>query len=116
MASAQEFQSVTASVFPSQSEETVIAKQSVMAEYGRDVRSIINQFPPEVTHHLLSEYREPHPQLMAKVQEAIINRELAIENSAQEVNLDHQWLQGEDEGLMDEVGFSEDDDWNTPSP
>lgn len=54
MASAQPFQSMTASVFPSQSAEIVIAKQPVLADYGREVRSAINQLPPDVSATCLS--------------------------------------------------------------
>lgn len=116
MASAQQFQSVTASVFPFQSAEIVIAKQPVLADYGREVRSAINQLPPDVSRNLLAEYREPQPQLVAQLEEAIITRELAIENAAQEVNLDQQWLQSANARRMDEVGLSADDDWNSPAP
>lgn len=116
MASAQQFQSVTASVFPSQSAEFVIAKQPVLADYGREVRSAINQLPPDVSRNLLAEYREPQPQLVAQLEEAIITRELAIENAAQEVNLDQQWLQSANARRMNEVGLSADDDWNSPAP
>lgn len=116
MATAQQFQGMTASVFPSQSTEIVIAKQPVLADYGREVRSVINQLPPDVARNLLAEYREPQPQLIAQLEEAIIARELAIENAAQEINLDQQWLQGAIARRMDEVGLSADDDWNSPAP
>lgn len=116
MASAQEFQSVGASIFPSQDAEIVIAKQPVLAEYGREVRSAISQLPPEVSRNLLAEYREPQPQLVAQMEGAIMTRELAIENAAQEVNLDQKWLTGETTRRMDEVGLSSDDDWNSPAP
>jgi hypothetical protein len=114
MALAQQFQSMTASVFPSQNEEVVIAKQPVLADYGREVRSAINQLPPEVSRNLLAEYREPQPQLVAQLEEAIITRELAIENAAQGINLDQQWLQGANARRMDEVGISAGDEWNSP--
>jgi len=115
MASAQQFQSVTASVFPSQSAETVIAKQPVLADYGREVRSAINQLPPEVSRSLLAAYREPQPQLIAQMEAAIINRELAIESAAQEANLDKQWLQGANARRMDEARLSAEDEWNSPA-
>lgn len=115
MASANQFQSVTASVFPSQSAEIILSKQPVLADYGHEVRSAINQLPPDVSRNLLAEYREPQPQLVAQLEEAIIARELAIESSAQEANLDQQWLQSTNARRMDEVGLSADDDWNSPS-
>lgn len=116
MALAQEFKSVVASVFPSQDAEVVIAKQPVLVEYGREVRSAISQLPPEVSRNLLSEYREPQSTLVAQTEEAIMTRELAIENAGQEVNLDQQWLTGANNRRMDEVGLSSDDGWNSPEP
>lgn len=116
MASAHQFQSVTASVFPSQEAEIVIAKQPVLADYGREVRSALNQLPPEVSRNLLGEYREPQPQIVAQLEEAIMSRELSIENAAQETTLDQQWLQSANARRMDEVALGNDDEWNSPAP
>lgn len=112
MALADQFQSVGASVFKSQEEEIIIAKQPVLAEYGNEVRSVISKLPPEVSHNLLKEYCEPAPQLLEQLETAIISRELAIENAAQETNLDQKWLQSANARHMDEKGLSADDDWN----
>ncbi len=116
MASPQDFRSVAASVFPSQTAEIVIAKQPVLGEYGREVRCAINQLPPDVSKALLAEYGEPTATLSAQLEAAIITRELAIENTQSGIDLDQQWLQGENARRMDEVGLSADDDWNSPGP
>lgn len=116
MASAQSFQSFTASVFPSQDKEVVLGKQPVMAEYGREVRASISQLPPEVSRELLADYREPSPQLVGQVENAILAREHSIEGIEQGANLDQQWLQGAAARRMDEVGLSADDEWNAPAP
>ncbi|MEN9194438.1 MULTISPECIES: hypothetical protein [Xanthomonas] len=115
MASAAEFQSVGASVFPSQDREVVLNKQPALAEHGREVRSAINQLPPEVSQALLREYGEPSPQMIAQAESAIISRELAIESAAQEANLDKDWaVSGGANRRMDEVGLSAGDEWNEP--
>jgi len=116
LTSPHQFQSMAASVFPSQTAETVIAKQPALADYGREVRPAINQLPPEVSRSLLAEYSEPQPQLVARLEEAIITRELAIENAGQETNLDQQWLQNVNAQRIDNLGLSADDGWNSPAP
>lgn len=115
MTSAQDFQSFTASVFPSQESEVVIAKQPVLADYGRELRSAINQLPPEVSRSLLSEYGEPSSALITSIEDAVIMREFAIENSAQESNLDQEWLKGVPaREHIDEQNIGEEDLWNAP--
>jgi len=116
LTSPHQFQSVTASVFPSQATEIVIGKQPALADYGREVRSAINQFPPDVSRNLIAEYREPSPQLVARLEEAITSRELAIENVAQEANLDQQWLQSANAQHTDNLDLGADDGWNSPAP
>ncbi len=115
MALAQEFQSFTASVLPTQDFEVILRKQAPLADHGREVRLALTQMPPEVTRELLGEYGMPKPAMVAAIESTVITRELSIENAAQEVNLDKEWLAGG--GLarrMDEVGLSADDEWNIP--
>ncbi len=114
MPSAEQFQSMTASVFQSPNEETIIAKQAVLADYGREVRAAISLLPPDVSKSLLQEYKEPQPQLFAQIEDAIMSRELSIESSGQGANLDEEWLRGANTRRMSEIGLSADDDWNTP--
>ncbi|WP_225694466.1 hypothetical protein [Pseudomonas savastanoi] len=114
MIAADEFQSFTASVFPSQDGEIVINKQPVLADYGRELRSAINQLPPEVTRDLLGEYGEPTPALLTSIEDAVTLREFAIENAAKETNLDQGWLNGVAPREIDEPNIGAEDLWNAP--
>lgn len=115
MALAHDFQSFTASVLPSQDFEVILRKQAPLAEHGREVRLALSQMPPEVTKELLGDYGAPKPEVVAAIEATVITRELSIENAAQEVNLDKEWLSGGGMGRrMDEVGLSADDSWNIP--
>lgn len=117
MTSAQDFQSFTASVFPSQDAEIVIGKQPVLADYGRELRSAINQLPPDVTKSLLSTYGEPSPELITSIENAVLMREFAIENAAQETNLDQGWLNGaNNRQQIDEASIGKADTWYEPEP
>ncbi len=114
-AAATQFQPMLASVVASQDVEVTLGKQPIMADYGREVRTAINALPPEVSRGLMAEYREPAPQLVAQMEGAIMSRELAIENAAQEQNLDQEWLAGGGKGRkVSESDASADDEWNTP--
>ncbi|HDS1733921.1 hypothetical protein [Pseudomonas sp. BP8] len=114
MPTAQDFQSFTASVFPSQSAEVVIAKQPVLADHGRDLRSAINQLPPEASRTLLSEYGAATPALVTTIEDAILLREFAFEHAAQQANLSKDWLSDADahtSGINESVAASN-DTWN----
>lgn len=115
MPTANQFQGFTASVFPSQDAEIVIAKQAALSDHGREVRAAVNQLPSEVSRSLLGDYKEFTPQVIASAEAAIMTRELAIENAEKEVGLDVAWLQSAATRRMDEVGLSAGDDWNEPA-
>lgn len=116
MATATDFRSVGASVFPSQTSEIVITKQAAMTDYAREVRTAMSQLPPDVSRDLLAQYGAPQPDVIQSVQMAIMSRELSVENMQKQVGLDQQWLASENGRRMDEVGLSQEDTWNTPSP
>lgn len=109
------FESFTATVIPSQEYEVNIAKQPVLLGHGSEVRAILSQLPPDVSKQLLSDYQDPAPKLVASIEEAVISREMAIENAAQEVNLDQEWLNGAQSRKMSERSIGEEDPWNEPS-
>jgi hypothetical protein len=112
---ATDFQPMLSTVLPSQDIEVTLGKQPILAEYGREVRTAISALPPEVSNGLLAEYREPTPQLVASLENAIMSRELAIENAAQGQNLDQEWLASAGGGRrMDESAVGAGDDWGTP--
>ena len=111
MPSANDFQSVTASVFESPKTEVIVAKQAVLNEHGHEVRAAISQLPSNVSDNLLDTYQEPSQNLVSQVSNAIGTRESAIDNAAQGNNLDQSWLnQGEQNS--NESGLSAADDWN----
>jgi hypothetical protein len=116
MALAQDFQGFTASVLPSQEAEVRLRKQAALSAHSNDVRLTLTQMPPEVTQELLGPYGPPKLEMVAAIEATVITRELSIENAAQEVNLDKEWLAGADhlKRRMDEVGLSEEDGWNIP--
>jgi hypothetical protein len=112
-ANAAQFEGMLSSVIQSQDAEVILGKQPIFAEYGREVRSAVNALPPEVSRSLLNEYREPAAQLVSSIEEAIISRELAIENATQEAGLDQQWLAGGGAGRkINEADLSAEDSWN----
>lgn len=114
MPTAQAFQSFTASVFPSQSTETVIAKQPVLAEYGRELRNAISQLPPEATRSLLGEYGQASPALITSIEGSILDREFAHERAAQQAAVSQDWLTAADaHGTgINESAAAADDTWN----
>lgn len=112
MLQATDFKPVTASIFPSQSAEITLGKQHVLAEHGAQVRAAISQLPPEVTRLVMGPYAEPRVSLFAATEAAIIQRELAVENAAQEVNLDKTWLSGASPRRISENAAGVDDEWN----
>jgi hypothetical protein len=117
MALAEQFESLTASVLPSQDFEVTLRKQATLDDHRREVRVLISQMTPETTLALLGEYGPPTLETVAAIETTFIQRELAIENAAQEVNLDKDWLTGNGNlaaRRMSEVGLSADDDWNIP--
>lgn len=115
MTLAQDFQGLTASVLPTQDFEVILRKQAPLADHGREVRLVLTQMPPEITRDLLGEYGAPKPEMVAAIEATVITRELSIDNAAQEVNLDKEWLTGGGMSRrMDEVGLSADDSWNIP--
>ncbi|WBM32208.1 MULTISPECIES: hypothetical protein [Pseudomonas] len=114
MPNAQEFQSFTASVFPSQTAEIVIAKQPVLTDYGHQLRSAVNQLPPEVSRALLGEYGMASPALVSGIEEAIVQREFANDHAAQQANLNQNWLNAAElhTSGIDETMAAADDTWN----
>lgn len=114
MPSAQDFQSFTASVFPSQAAEIVIAKQPVLADYGQELRSAVNQLPPEASRALLGEYGTASPALVSGIEDAIVQREFAHEHAARQANLSQNWLNAADAHAsgIDESLAAADDIWN----
>jgi hypothetical protein len=114
-ATAAQFTGMIASVVSSQDAEVILGKQPILADYGREVRNALNALPPEVSRGLTRDYREPTSQLVAAIEGAIVARELAIENSSQEVTLDKDWLAGGGGSRqIDESGLAAGDDWNSP--
>lgn len=116
MAIATDFKSLGISIFPSQEREIILGKQPVLSDYGASVREAINKLPPEVSKVLLAEYGPPAPALIEDVKDTILLREFAIENAEKGANLDHEWARGGMNRRMDEVGLSEEDPWNAPTP
>jgi hypothetical protein len=116
MPSAQQFQGMLASVVQSQDQEVILGKQAVLSEHGREVRAAISAFPPEVSRALMSEYREPSPQLVNGIESAIMSRELAIENAEKGVGLDQEWASGGGSGRhLNENDAGAVDPWNEPN-
>lgn len=114
MSAAHKFESFTASVFESQQDEIVVGKQPILADYGRELRSAINQLPPEVTRDLMGDYAEPGPSLITSIENAVTMREYSIENAQQVQNLDQSWLNGAQARNLDEQNLGADDIWNAP--
>lgn len=116
MPTPQDFQSFTASVFPSPAAEVVIAKQPVLADYGREVRNAISQLPPEATRSLLGEYGLASPTLLSSIEGAILQREFAHERATREADVSRDWLNAADlhTAGIDESVASADDTWNVP--
>ncbi|PYG97560.1 hypothetical protein CVV67_26430 [Arthrobacter stackebrandtii] len=114
MPTPQEFQSFTASVFPSQAAETVIAKQPVLADYGRELRNAISQLPPDATRTLLGDYGQASPALMTSIEDSILLREFAHERVAQQADVSQEWLNAADTQRtgIDESAAAADDTWN----
>lgn len=114
MPTAQDFQSFTASVFPSQAAEIVIAKQPVLAEYGQELRGAVNQLAPEASRALLAEYGVASPTLLSSIEASILQREFAHEHAAQQANLNQNWLNAADAHAagIDESVAAADDIWN----
>lgn len=112
MLQATDFKPVTASIFPSQTAEITLGKQHILGEHGAQVRAAISQLPPEVTRLIMGPYAEPRLSLFSATEAAIIQRELAVENAAQEVNLDKKWLSGAAPRSMNENSVGAEDDWN----
>lgn len=114
MPTAQDFQSFTASVFPSQAAEIVIDKQPVLADYGRELRNAINQLPPEASRDLLGEYGGTTAQLITSIEDSILLREFAYERATQQADLSQDWLNAADQHRtgIDEATAAADDQWN----
>ena len=114
MPTAEAFQSFTASVFPSPEAEIVIAKQPVLADHGRELRSAINQLPPDATRSLLGEYGQASQELVSSIERSILQREHAHEQVAQQANISQDWLNGGDmhsQGIDESVAAAH-DSWN----
>lgn len=112
MPAATQFQGMLSSVIQSQDAEVILGKQPVLSEHGREVRATISALPPEISRSLMSEYREPSPQLVSGIEGAIMSRELAIDNAEKGIGLDQQWAAGDGPGRnMSEQSFGEKDPW-----
>lgn len=113
-ATAMQFQPMLSSVVASQDSEVTIGKQPILADYGREVRLALNALPPDVSRDLMAEFREPTPELVSSMENAITFRELAIENATQENNLDQDWLSsGGTNRKISESALGADDEWNS---
>lgn len=118
MPSANDFQSVTASVFESPKTEVIVAKQAVLNEHGHEVKAAISQLPSNVANNLLEAYQEPSQNLVSQISNAIGTRESAINNAVQGNNLDQSWLNQGDQSAnehgktLNESSLSAADDWN----
>jgi hypothetical protein len=93
-----------------------ISREPILADFAREVRLALNQFPPEITRELLATYGRPSPELIERMADVVAAREQVMENIAQGTNLDSQWLRGENGRGMDERNIGADDDWNAPAP
>lgn len=109
------FQSMSASILPSQEGETLIAKQSVLAGHGQQTRAAISKLPPDVADELLGQYKAPSKETLDSVFVAMAEREHVIESAEKGANLDVQWLQSgnESQRRMEERGVGADDPWNS---
>lgn len=116
MATTQQFQSMGVSIFPSQDREIILGKQPVLAEYGAGIREAIKKLPADVSKSLLAEYGAPPAALITSLEQSIIAREFAIDMTEKGVNLDQEWAKGGVNRRMDEVGLSDEDPWNEPTP
>lgn len=112
------FEGMLSSVVESQASEVTLGKQPVMAEYGREVRSIVNALPPEVSQGLMSGYAMVDPSLMTAMEGAIMARELVVDNASQEKGLDKEWLSNAGAGRdISENDAAAGDAWNSaPAP
>lgn len=111
----QSFMPLGAEIFPSQSFEVLLGRQTITAGLGRDVRNLLQMLPSDVTESLLSDYKEPNEMLFASIENAAMEREQVLDNAAQGANLDHGWLNGSKARSIDEAVLGADDEWNGPS-
>lgn len=105
------FHGFLSSILPSQSSETFLSKQPVLSDYGNVIRSLINQLPPELTSQLTGDYREPTPDMIREIEDAILLREFSIERAEKEASLDAGWLASANTN----IDTDNDDEWNIPS-
>lgn len=110
----QQFEGMLPSVVQSQESEVTLAKQPVMADYGREVRAIVSALPPEVSAGLLNSYQPPAPPVMAAMEGAIAARELAADHVSQNIGVDQTWLAQPGAGrAISENQMGARDDWNS---
>ncbi len=110
---ADKFEGMLSSVVESQAAEVILGKQPIMAEYGTEVRAIVNALPPEVSRGLMNDYQMPEPQLVNAMEGAIMAREVVVENATQKVGLDTEWLSNAGAGReISENGAGAGDSWN----
>lgn len=110
------FQPLGSTVLPTQGSETIIAKQSTVADISQATRLVIAQLSPEASKELLQSYTLPTSTMQGKVFDDIALRETAIENAQQEVDLDQQWFRSADQT---KPSLHNEDEWNknnSPTP
>jgi len=115
MVSPQKFQGMIASIFPSQSAEVILEKQPILASYGREIHSIINQLPSETAYSLFAKYSKPTSELITQLEEAFISRELMTDLVIQEVGIDKKWFESVNTLYTNEKDTNDIDEWNISS-
>ena len=110
------FHGMSSHVLPSQEREVLVAKQAALHNHGQETRLALNSLPPSVVDSIMAHYREPQPETLDALAEAIAVREQVIEAAQKGQNLDMRWLESAERVPgMDTKSLEDGDAWNGPS-
>jgi hypothetical protein len=109
----KDFRGVTTSLFSSSGKDAITVRQSSLSEYSATLKNALALMPPDVTKGLFADYKELPEEKVGHLMNAMVSKELMLDEITQGSNLEKGWLAGNGPGKSEEL-FKNTDDWNEP--
>jgi|GEM_PF-1769724 hypothetical protein len=107
---ASDFTGAMTAIYSSDGKESLLDRQSNLAEYGNTLKSALRIMPPEVVAGMFADYKPHTEDKVSHLMNGLLSKELMLEDIAQGNNLDKEWVSVPAPTNMQQT-FNAEDEW-----
>ncbi|QTP13410.1 hypothetical protein [Serratia symbiotica] len=107
---ATDFTGAMTAIYSSEGKESLLERQSNLAEYGSTLKSALRIMPPDVVTGMFADYKPHTEEKVSHLMNGLLSKELMLEDIAQGNNLVKEWVSVPAATNMSET-FNAEDEW-----